>query len=272
MARLATLRKGDWDQFDRNLNATDLTAEEVLKLNKHPEVLQVMLEAMRKHPAFRMDLIHGVFNTAESVLAAFKARCEAKGIDFGKFSWVGSEQAPEFDPNDTEMVVVLDATLDTLQNTFEFAWEWTKDGQDDSGRWEGMVSDASKLRLLSDDRPDDAKGDGPDFKPWTLSWRRIKLNVGVSEKPVDLRDPKSSPGCALLFMSAEHPARIKATDYEKRFGFWLPGLKCTAPDEGRWQNVPCVGFGRDDCGVHLNSDLCDYSLAGVDLAVPVLRE
>lgn len=215
-------------------------------------------------------LIHSVFNTTESVLAAFKARCLAKGVDLTKFSWIGSEVAPEFDPEDPETVVVLDATFATLKQTLEFAWEWTKDGQEDSWHWEGMVSDASKLRLLSDNRKDNAKGDGADFMPWTISWCRIKLDTNVGKKPADVRDPKTSPGCALLFMSAEHPARVKATDYETRFGFFLPGLKCTAPGGEAWRRVPCVDFYRDDRQVELNA-YPDGSSYG-HLAVPCFRE
>ncbi|MFA4954349.1 MAG: hypothetical protein WC641_03490 [Patescibacteria group bacterium] len=268
MARLSSLPKGQWDRFDRLLNSTDLSAEEVLKLIEHPEALNAALDAMRNHPTF--VLIHGVFNKQEDVLTTFKTYHEAKGIDFGKFSWVGPKAAPDFDPTDPETVVVLDATQDTLQNTFEFAWQWTCDGQDDKYRWEGMVSDSKKLRLLSDDRKDDAEGDSPEFKPWTIAWRRIKLDTNVGKRPIDVRDPKSSPGCALLFMSAEHPARIKATDYKKRFGYWLPGLKCSAPGERQWRSVPDVSFGRDGRRVGLDSDPDDYSLDG--LAVPSFRE
>jgi hypothetical protein len=244
------------------------------KLLGNDEVMKRWVASLDEFPEFR--LIHGVFSTTVDVLAAFKARCAAKGIDFGRFTWVGrngdnhSEHAPEFDSNDPETVVVLDATLETLQNTFEFAWEWTIDGQDDKWRWDGMISDQKKLRLLSDDRPDDAEGDGPDFKPWTLSWKRIKLDTNVGSKPIDVRDPKSSPGCALLFMSAEHPARIKATDYKTRYGFWLPGLKCTSPGVKRWQYVPFVLFNRDHRQVRLHSDPHDNS--GGILSVPSFRE
>ncbi|MEI7512729.1 MAG: hypothetical protein WCK01_04720 [Candidatus Uhrbacteria bacterium] len=208
----------------------------------------------------KSDLIHGVFNTTDNVLAAFRARCAAKGIDFGKFSWVGSEQAPEFDPNDPETVVVLDATLDTLKNTFEFAWAWTADSQEKQYRWEGMVSDPEKLTLL----------DGLEFKPFTLRWVRIKLDTNVGSKPIDVRNAKTSPGCALLFMSAEHPERIKATDYKVRFGFWLPGLKCTAPDGAAWRRVPHVFFFLDDRQVELHSSW--YGHSHDDLAVPSFRE
>ena len=235
-----------------------LTSAHVKKLNGDDDLVEQFVKVGLTLPAFA--LIHGVFNKQDDVLAAFKSRCAAKGIDFGRFSWVGSETAPEFDPDDPETVVVLDATLDTLQETFEFAWEWTVDGQDDKWRYEGMFSDAEKLALL----------DGLEFKPFTLRWVRIKLDTNVGKRPIDVSDPKSSPGCALLFMSAEHPARIKATDYEKRFGFWLPGLKCTAPDEEQWRSVPYVDFRRGHRRVRLYSRWGDDSYGS--LAVPSFRE
>lgn len=70
MARLATLRKGDWDLFDRILSGSDLTAEDVVKLNQNPEVLATMLTDMRAHPVFR--LIHGRFTPLAEKLEAVK--------------------------------------------------------------------------------------------------------------------------------------------------------------------------------------------------------
>lgn len=224
-------------------------------------------ETLNEFPEF--SLVHGVFTKTNAIIANFEARCTEKGINFGKFSWIGSETATEF-TDDPEVVVVLDVTLDTLQSTFEFAWAWTVDGQDDKWRWEGMVSDSKKLRLLSDDRPADVEGDGPDFKPWTLSWHRIKLNTNIGKRPMDVRNPKSSPGCALLFMSAEHPARVKATDYKTRFGYWLPGLKCTAPGEESFADVPSSDFFRDFRQVKLYSYPCGGSRGR--LAVPSFQE
>ncbi len=260
MTSLYQLTDGEVTEFKGRLSRAGFSAEVIREVNrsKDNDLAQYMHDALMRHPAF--TIIHGVYNRQDDVFAAFRARCAAKGIDFGKFSWVGSMQAPDFDQNDPETVVVLDATLDTLQNTFEFAWEWTVDGQEDKRRWKGMVSDAGKLALL----------DGLEFKPHKLRWARIKLDTNVDKKPIDVRDPKSSPGCALLFMSAEHPARIRASDYEKRFGFWLPGLKCRAPGGGRWRNVPYVSFYRGDRRVELDSDWSGSS--GGDLAVPSFRE
>lgn len=255
---------------DLTLNQTVELVARLGRFGLGPEVAKKLMgddEAMRifvrdglKSFNAKSDLIHGVFNTTDNVLAAFKARCAAKGIDFAKFSWIGSEVAPEFDPNDPETVVVLDATLGTLQETFEFVWAWTADGQEKQWRWEFLASVPTKLALL----------DGLEFAPHTLRWVRIKLDTNVGSKPIDVRNAQTSPGCALLFMSAEHPKRIKATDYETRFSFWLSGLKCTAPVGGAWRSVPYIIFNIDarQVELRLNGDACP----DIHLAIPSFRE
>jgi hypothetical protein len=208
-----------------------------------------------------LKLVHGVYNPAPDIYESFKTRCTEKDIDVAQFRWKGPEQAPDFDPNDPETVVVLDVTLDTLQSTFEFAWEWIKDGQESDWRWDGLSTDADKLRLL----------EGSDaFESYTLRWRRIKLNTNVGKKPIDVRSVQTSPGLALLFVAAQHPARVKAMDYEKRFGWFVPGIECTAPDDELWQCVPYVGFGQDDRQVELSARW--YDDGNGDLSVPVFRE
>lgn len=268
MASLYTATDGEITEFKARLARAGLTAEMLREVNRHDDMAPIMLNALKGHPRF--TLIHGVFNPAQIVHAAFMARCLEKGIDCGRFVWVGSEAPPKFDPDDPETVVVLDATLGTLQETFEFAWKWAAERQEDQWRWDGLRSDQKHLRLLSDNRSDDAEGDSPEFKPWTLKWVRIKLDANVGKRPIDVRNVKTSPGCALLWMAAEHPERIKATDYERRFGFWLPGLKCMAPDRVPWSHVPCVYFYRDARQVGLRAYWCGYSHS--HLAVPVLRE
>lgn len=206
-------------------------------------------------------LIHGVYNPTVDILEATKARCAEKGIEFGKLSWIGSEQAPDFDPRDPETVVVLDLTLGTLQATSEFAWEWAKDGQESSSRWEGILFDPGKLRLLEGSEA---------FQPFTLRWRRIKLNTNVNKKPMDVRSPQTSPGVALLFVAAQHPQRVKATDYEKRFCWYIPGLECSVPDDDPWRCVLYIYFDRDDRQLRLNAGWC--SVSHDDSALPVFRE
>lgn len=116
------------------------------KLLTDDALMERWIKNLTEQPEFK--LVHGVYNPVADVLDAFKSRCATEGIDFDKFRWIGTEQAPDFDLKDPETVVVLDATLDTLQATFEFAWAWAVEGQEDSWRWEGMLSDPGKLRLL----------------------------------------------------------------------------------------------------------------------------
>ena len=246
-------------EFFRRFFRMGATLKMALKLLTDDALMQWWIDQLKGHAEFK--LVHGMYNPATDVLEAFKARCSDKGIDFGKFTWIGAEISPFEFTDDSEVVVVLDATIDTLQATCEFAWEWAKDGQDDSWRWEGMLSDADKLRLLEGSEP---------FVPYTLRWRRIKLNTNIGKKPEDVRDCKKSPGLAGLFAAAEHPARIKATDYKTRFGYWLAGLECTAPDKDAWRRVPYVHFNRGHRQVSFGSDRRDGS--GSDLPVPTFWE
>ena len=70
MARLATLKKGDWEAFERHLSSNGLTAEDVLKLNDNPGVIGLMLAFMREQPAFK--LIHGRFVPLADKIAMVK--------------------------------------------------------------------------------------------------------------------------------------------------------------------------------------------------------
>lgn len=238
------------------------------RLLSDDEFMEWWVKLMDQYPDNR--LVHGVFNKPRRILADFKARCIGNGIDFNNFSWLGSETAPDFDPNDPETVVVLDATLDTLQNTFEFAWAWMADWQMGNHRSHDMLSDQKSLRLLSDERDNGSEGDGLDFKPWTLTWRRIKLDVNIGKKPSKTRTSKSPPGCALLFMGAEHPHRIKTMNYTSRFGFWLPGLKCITPNTGEWRRVPFILF--DQVGHQVKLSLGSPDRSGDNLTIPYFRE
>jgi hypothetical protein len=260
MPNLSKCTDGEITRFKNCLDRAGYDPAIIRTINTSPDnaLANFMYASLMTRPEFA--LVHGVFTKQDDIITNFKARCAAKDIDLGKFSWIGSQVAPEFDTDDPEVVVVLDTTLNTLQNTFEFAWAWTVDGQDDRWRWDGMVSDHEKLALL----------DGLEFKPYTLRWVKIKLNTNIGKRPIDVRNSKSSPGCALLWMSAEHPVRIKATDYEKRFGFWLPGLKCTVPGERPFADVPLVHFYRGARQVGLCSNSADN--ASDNLAVPSLQE
>lgn len=232
----------------------------IKKLASDDALMERWMKTLTEFPEFK--LVHGMYNLAADVLETFKARCSDKGIDFAKFTWVGPEISLFEFTDDPSVVVVLDITLDTLETTCDFAYDWASEGQTGGGwRWDGLLSDEKHMRIL-----EGANG----FVPYTLRWRRIKLDVDMNRKPEDLRDPQKSPGIVGLFLAAQHPVRIAKTDYEKVFGYWLPGLECTAPDKDPWQNVPYVYFHRGDRQVGFSASWRDDS--GPHLAVPMFWE
>jgi len=256
--RLASLPYGIVDQLHRQF-ASRITVEEARKLHDQPDLWDVMFQALREQPAFK--LIHGVFNRSEDVLKATMERLIEKGFTVDQFTWIGPETPPYF-TQDNEVVVVLGLTLDTLQSTIEFAYEWATEGQQNGGwRWEGLSTDPDKLRLLQGSES---------FQPFTLRWRRIKLNANIGKKPVDVRSPETSPGIALVFVAAQHPERVKAINYRTRFGWYIPGLECTVSNDEPWERVLCVQFHRDEQQVWLSARWFGDAI-GV-IAVPVLRE
>ncbi len=194
-------------------------------------------------------LIHGVFNGTEDVLKNTLERLVKEGFTVDQFTWIGPETPPDF-TEDAEVVVALDVTLDTFQHTFEFAWKWVAEGEKND-TW-----DPDKLRLLQGSEA---------FKPMTFRWRRIKLNANVGKRPIDVRSVQTSPGNVLVFVAAQHPARVNATDYRARFGWFIPGLECTVPGGEPWRYVPFVYFVYDAREVGLHAHLCvnGYSEFGV---------
>lgn len=259
MSHFSNLKIGEITEFHRVLAEVGFTAELVRLINQDPSLAAAMLATVKEIPAAK--LIHGVFNRAEDVLKTTLERLTEKGFMVDQFTWIGPETPPDF-TQDTEVVVALDVTLDTLQATFEFAWQWAAEGQENGGwRWESLSTDPDKLRLLENSEA---------FKPMTLRWRRIKLNTNVGKAPKNVRNLESSPGLVLLFVAAQHPQRVKTTDYEKRFGWYIPGIECTVAVSGPWQRVPCVHFSQGDRQVKLDAGW--YGHGDGSLAVPVSRE
>lgn len=178
-------------------------------------------------------LVHGVFNSTANVFEATMLRLAEKGFLVSQFTWTGPREAPEFDSRDAETVVVLDVTLGSLGETFEFAWDWAVAVQGKSWRWEVFRTADDRLRLLQGAEA---------FQPLTFRWRRIKLDAHADERPLDVRDPHSSPGVALIHLAAQHPQRVRAIDREKRCGWFVPGLECAVLSRRSWRFVPCLDF------------------------------
>lgn len=233
------------------------TASRFKELLKNDDLMKWWVGRLEEFPPFR--LIHDVFSPTTEVLSSFRERCTTKNIDFGRFSWIGSKTPPEFDRNDPYTVVVLDVTLDTLHSTFTFAWEWVIDEQEGVQALNTVDSRSQYLRLLrppagpywyhSRQRKPPPPPKPKLIEPYTLWWRRIKLDVHIDQSPLTFREANSSPGCALLFLMAEHPAWVKDMIERKKTyrGLWLPGLAYDGPES----STPCVQFGSPTWKIHL---------------------
>lgn len=205
-----------------------------------------------------IELAHGIFNASSSVLENALRHLKAKGYDPSQFTWIGPEICPFNYTDDPEVVIVLDITLGTLEETFEFAYTWAATGQRMS-RWVQFEAGNLKIRIL--------KGAEP-FQPFTLRWRQIDIGTNMNRKPCEIRDPKRSPGVALILMLAEHPLIARQTF---RWGhlaeLYLTGLEWTDDESDSvrlygmsWNKVPCleihsasggirlVGYWNDDIG------------------------
>jgi hypothetical protein len=245
-------------------------SDELVELVRHnDELMKWWISELKREVERRF--VHGVFTRQEEVLASFLAHCEAKGVDSTRFRWTGPQKPPDFDLSDPETVVVLDATLDTLLHTVQFAWDWAKKRIKCDGWWEadrGDVHGGLTPHLAETRLPD-----GIEFVPWTLSWRRIKLDANIGKSVISAYDSSRSPGCALLFAAAEHPHRITAIQLGRRRGFWVPGLYCPAakPDEedGNWyaMNVSFNETGQESMELWVDA----ATIVG-DGGVPIFRD
>jgi hypothetical protein len=247
MARLANLRKGDWDQFDRLLNSTDLTAEEVLKLNKNPNVFTSMLATMRSHKIFR--LIHGIYNPVEDVKAAADAKVRSAGFDPKRFEWIGDPEPPSFDNENKEIVVGLYDTLGSLEQTIEFLWQWIIEGHTTYWCWSGFKTDPQHLRDFRD----------TEFKGWrscTRRWVKIDISANHGKSPEWTRKNikhTQIAGLEVMAAIAQHPRVIADRRSSNKPWFNLAALDFNYGRRERpWQVVPYL-FGRDNGGVGLDA-------------------
>ncbi len=218
------------------INELGLTPGIIRRMLKNPSEVRPLKRALITSVKALPTLyprVHGVFDTAADVLRATLDHLVAKGFNLSQFTWIGSETPFDF-TDDPEVAVALDVTLATVEETFNFAWNWVVEGQENSYRWEGIELGPDRLRLLAGSEA---------FQPFTLRWRRIKLDANVGQAPQTVHGSKMSPGMVLLFVIAQHPERVRATDYRKRFGWVIPGLECrSSGGDTQWQRRPFVYF------------------------------
>lgn len=209
-----------------------------------------------------MGLKHNVFNPSARVhvnlmlrLALMQMRAERD------FRWVGSCTAPNF-TDDPEVVVILYATLGTLEQTAHFYWNWASSLQESFHKDPTLGFDPSVFRLWNNVR----------FEPWTMRWLMIKLNDNFRKSPANIRTlhPRL-PGPEVLAVLAEHPERVKASNgTEHRPYLWMAGIETSIPDYSPVAGVPLAWFDQSDRRIGLDAGIRDS--VSPNYAVPVFAK
>ncbi len=237
-------------QFPRHISPAQMKY-----LNGHPSAVGTMLARvfvpMFISPAEQFELV--------------RQRNAKRGWGFTDedFSCLGE---PPAWPDDDLYAVVLEVSLDSIQQTFEEAWLWAAEAQRDyrrHRRWPELSSDERGLRLLV----------GIEHKRG-LRWRVVDLGANWDKKdgiaPRNVRDPKRSPHSAILWAAALFPAWVRAIDGVNVPNVWIPGYEASVSDHMPWTEVPRlqVSFGNGEVSLDTHSRGSCFG----GLAVPEFRE
>lgn len=157
--------------------------------------------------------------------------------------------------------VILDVSLESVSETFEKAWNRAMSVQRDGRRWAHLWFDSNHLRLFSGQHHQ--RG---------LRWQVVDLGANIDRAPQDVRDAKTSPSSAPLWMAYFSPRWIEAMNNDDVPSVWLPGYEVSVRGYVPWTHVPRLDWFNDsDTGrIELNADVAGRSCRA--WAVPVLLE
>lgn len=249
MARLATLPKGEWDQFDRVLSGTDLSAEEVRKLLRHPDVLADMLAAMRRHPVFR--LIHERFTPLAEVLEAVKRYPGVTEADVEKALAEATESGrlaryEEESPKNPLLVTVVTVYRASVPETLCYARDRMADAFGDTfTQWEEAYVegvDENRVRLL-EGAPDHRNCVRIEVVDLGAHW---DLKNGFI--PKNVRSPKSAT-FAVIYAAAQNPEWVRQMNGRDVPYALSGGLELNVPGRGLWASLPYVWRSGDEAGL-----------------------
>jgi len=260
MARPASLKKGQWDQFERVLFASDVTAEEILQITEKPELLKLMLTALRAHRS--SNPIHGLFTPASAQLTRVRELNIERGWGFTDEDFATAEASAPNWPAGNLVAVTLVPYLSAgycmgdVARTFQELWQVAASLQQSNWRWEGYdKAGPGSLRLL--------KGiEHPAKDKPVLHWEVIDLGCNRNRKPVDVRNLETSPHAGILASAMLHPEWVKAMDGDKVPYVWAPGYEVNVSGGLPWQVLPDLSFDRGDRGIELGYDWCDGCSSG----------
>lgn len=172
------------------------------------------------------NLIHGLFARPEQQLSQLKAL----NVIGGWFDRSHFEQlVPPPDPvNQNHLtVVVLDIHIDSVQFTFDTAWNLVA-SQRAVNRYSGLLSDSLNLRANS--RP------GKNFLKWCI----VNLGANRDLSPLKVRHTGTMAGAAILWMAFFSPRWLTAMNGKEVPFVWLPDYELRSAEIGGWQNTPAL--------------------------------
>ena len=272
MARLATLPKGQWDQFDRILNATDLTAEEVVKMIDNPDVLKVMLAAMREHPAFR--LLHGRFAPLQDKIAQVKSWPGINPADVDAAVALAMENGTiagyEAESGKNPLLgIVITVYRESVPATLLYARDRMRESHGDryyqrnAAYAEGV--NEKRVKLLEGSKPFTPNRIVVEVVDLGANWNR---KDGVIGRNVQKAQASQLASFAVLYAASQSPEWVRQMDGEKVPYALAAALLLNVPGCDGWACMPSVW--RNGAEVRLDGSHVDGRFHYV--AFPVLRE
>ncbi len=216
------------------------------------------IQAILEGRGYEGDLLHGMFASPDAQLRMAKQRNLERGWGFTDEDFASLGPAPSWLTDNRLVVVILDISLDSIEQTFEEAWDAVKGAHPANWRWPELKSDKESLRLLSGNHK---RG---------LRWQVVDLGANKNARPIDVRNPKTSPSSALLWMAFYSPKWIQSMNGTDVPYVWIPGYEATISGYGAWTSMPLLFWDADDRKVELYADFSGYR--NEKWAVPVLRE
>jgi hypothetical protein len=216
------------------------------------------VQAIIEGRGFVGDLMHGLFATPAQQLEMVKILNGQRDWGFTEEDFIQLGQVPIWPDHSSLTVAILEVSLNTVQQTFDTAWDLAANKQSDKWRWEHLKSDTDHLRLLAGQNQ---RG---------LKWRVVDLGANQDRKPIDVRTPETSPAAAILWMAYYSPAWVQAMNGNDVPFVWITGYEACTPGAQSWQGVPALGWFADDRQVKLGATHYDDQLG--KWAVPAYLE
>lgn len=244
MARLATLPKGKWDQFDRILNATDLTAEEVVRLIDNPDVLKVMLAAMREQPAFRR--IHGRFAPLQDKIAQVKSWPGINPADVDAAVALATENGTiagyEAESGKNPLLdIVITVYRESVPATLLYARDRMKESHGDRYyQWDAAYAegvDEKRVKLLEGSKSFTPNRIVVEVVDLGANWNR---KDGVIGRDVQKAQASQLASFAVLYAASQSPEWVRQMDGEKVPYALAAALLLSVPDYDEWADMPSV--------------------------------